>query len=1054
MRCFSETISSGWLLRTATTAAVALAIAVTALVSVAHAAEAPVAETARARYRRHFKAAEYAEALEAAKDLTAESEAQANARAAVTGYVLQAIYHTNLGDAALARAAKDSALLLLDKSDAVPESARLSTFCSLASCSCDLGDHKAAVALAAKASALCSQCDEEETVNLIDRLNVIAGKLNADGHAEDAARVYTATLNAAQQRFKEGDTRRAGQLETVAAFYEDQSRHAEAARLRDIALSEVENARGPNHLLTAAFVATAASSNSKVGDHAKAETMARRALGIIVAATAEQSIEAGTMKDLLASICVKRGKWREAEELSKEAIAAAEAVYGADALEVCEFRRSLADLYVKQGRYRDAEDLVRKSLAVVEQHTAAGTQEQDEDLIFCVSALAALLSREGRYDDAESSWLRAVDLAKKLRGRGSALAAEVGRRYALNCVCQGRYEHAEALCQQAVNISLEVKGQDHPSTSESLITLAKVQAGRGKWSDAVRNVDAGMRSLVKHVRANLASLTPAEQMRVVRGDLTSECAAALSVGLLQHKSPGVQESSAVWLANSKAVGHEASVRRAGKNTRFGVPAAREGSVDEPLDVKRWIDAKTLREHVPDRAVFVDIARFTLVTFDCKPQGDADDDARYAAWVVPPQGSGVIEFIDLGKASAIDALVASYRDALRADLGQEGSIAQAGEAAAEAALNDAAKPLADKVLQPLLASIRDLKFGGTTEELILSPDGELWLVPWAALPLDDGRYLVEQYTVATVTSARDLLHTAKPTSEATSPLIFADPLFELATETLSRAVKAIDKEDASLLALDERTALMGSPSMRSLSEVGHVSRLPGTLSEARRVMKKIERMTKEKPVAYLQAQALEERVKRARSPRILHFATHGFTLPDQVLPAAGRKDMTTIAAGGRSIQGLTSVSGESLEDPLLRCGLLLTGCNLPTTERPQGVEDGCLTGTEIAELNLTATDLVVLSACDTGLGRVQYGEGVAGLRQAFLIAGANAVLATLWQVPDGSTSELIGGFFDHLAAGSGKALALRQSQLDLIAKRRKAFGAAHPAAWAAFELTGR
>jgi CHAT domain-containing protein/tetratricopeptide (TPR) repeat protein len=1047
--------SGGWLSRQPATLAIALGIAAAVSACVAQADDAISAEPARARYRRFIKAGEYARALDAAKDFTVASEAEGEAGLgdAATGYVLQAICHAQLGDAELARSAKDSALRLLAKADSLPMVTQISTYCALARCCCDIGDSDAAVALAVKAAALGSQCEEDDAVDLIERLNVIGGKLSAGRYAANAARVYGAALNAARERFDEGHARRVEQFLTVAEFYEEQSQHAEATRLQDAALLEVQKANGPDHLLTGILVAGLALSTSKAGDNAKAESMARRALRIAVAVKGEQSIEAGTVMHVLAKVCGKRGKWQEAEALSRKAIAAAEAAYGADSLEVCEFRRTLAGLYGQQGRYQDAEDVVRKSLAVVEQHAAASSGSQEE-LIFCVSALAALLYREERYDEAEALWLRAVELAKKLRGPSSALAAELGRRYALNCICQGRFEHAEDLCQQAVTISLGLKGKDHPSTSESLITLAEVQAGRGKWSDAVKNIDAGMRSRVRYVRANLASLTPAEQIRVLRGDLTDECAIALSVGLVQHESPSVRESAASWLANAKALGHEVSARQAGRNTRFDQAAAREAQVVELDDVREWVDAKTVRDHVPAGAVFVDIARFDFMSFDGKQRSGGDDDGRYVAWIVPPQGAGLIEIVDLGEAAAIDALVAVYRDTLHAALGEKGTIATKGEAAAELALASAATPLADNVLQPIVACIRDSPVGGTLEEVILSPDGQLWLVPWAALPIEDGRYLVEDYTITTVTSARDLLPAARLLREVTAPLIFADPLFDLRPEAISQAVQEVDEKDTAMVTLEEPIASIGSLSMRSLSEAGQVPRLPGTLSEARQVMRKIERATGDKPVAYFQAKALEERVRRVRSPRILHFATHGFTLPDQVVSTAQREEMTTISAGRGSIQGLSSATGELLEDPLLRCGLLLAGCNLAPAERPKGVEDGCLTGKEIVELDLVGTDLVVLSACDTGLGRVQYGEGVAGLRQAFLIAGANAVLATLWKVPDGPTAELVSGFFDHLASGKRRAAALRQSQLDLIERRRKAFGAAHPAAWAAFELTGR
>lgn len=291
--------------------------------------------------------------------------------------------------------------------------------------------------------------------------------------------------------------------------------------------------------------------------------------------------------------------------------------------------------------------------------------------------------------------------------------------------------------------------------------------------------------------------------------------------------------------------------------------------------------------------------------------------------------------------------------------------------------------------------------GTAATIYLSPDGVYNILNLEAILAPDGRYVIDNANIVLVSNTKDLyLKKAKGKSPAASnnATMFGNPTFYITAST--------NKSIASL---------------------------PGTEKE----VNELQDLLKQKgwkTSEYTETSASEERVKEVDSPKIFHIATHGFYTAE-VDPDDAAK--------------LTENEAMMTENPLLKTGLLMKGAGdvLNKTKYNYNIESGILTAYEAMSLNLDKTDLVVLSACETGLGEISNGEGVYGLQRAFLVAGAKTLIMSMFKVDDEATQELILNFYKKWLTTNN----MRQSFID--AKKELRVKYPEPIYWGAFMMIG-
>ncbi len=357
------------------------------------------------------------------------------------------------------------------------------------------------------------------------------------------------------------------------------------------------------------------------------------------------------------------------------------------------------------------------------------------------------------------------------------------------------------------------------------------------------------------------------------------------------------------------------------------------------------------------------------------------------------------FLDLADAKTIEALVEDLRGSLLPAPGDT-----RGEEELDRAFRDSSSRLHDLIVVPLEAA-----GGGAVAEWVLCPEGDLHFLPFAALLGGDGRFWCEGVPLTFVDSGRNLVKLAAPAATDRSAVLFGDPVFRL------EEAGGSDSEVRSL-----RAGLRQGACIDAATLVEGLDRLPGTREEVESLNTTLAAAGYAVEVWTGEA-ATEGRLKQVRSPGLLHLATHGFCFPG-------------LLAGGRG------AAAGVVTDPMVLSSLALTGaCETygqwaESGRVPEG-DDGIVLAREIAGLPLRGTELVVLSACETGLGLSTRNHGVQGLKTALMMGGARNVLLSLWPVSDEATVEFMRAFYKRYAAGATPASASHQAQVEMLARLR-------------------
>lgn len=847
-----------------------------------------------------------------------------------------------------------------------------------------------------------------------------------------------------------------------------------AERLLPREISLLETAYGKEMRATITPLNDLAYVYSEKGNPGKAEATIQQILALQQKASDANGIAISTYN--LATFLYKAGDYVRAEQFNRQAQAMWEKLGSKNVLGP---KNGIGIILLERGDYEQSEKLFLEVLRELEAE-AKPSAETKRFLATVLGNLGGLNFYKNDYAQAESYWLRALDMRKQVfspthpevaaalnrladvyyqkgdtakaqehYAQGLALLKQaVGEEhinvaYSLNGLAktaqkQQEYAKAATLFQDALKLRRKLVGEHHPDISETLGLLATLHQEKGESQQALtyqmqaneinelnlrRNLLPGSeRQKQKYLSLFTKALNTTLGLQAWGGADSPDAANVALTALLRNKGRGLDAmSDTVATFRQHANGEQQKLFDRLQTTRAqyanltfrGLRSERPEQyraqlkqLESELDALEADLSRSSAEFASDRqpitlssiqaalspkTSLIEFAAYQPYQFSAKTAAPT----HYIAYVT--NASGAVRWKELGEAAPIDAAIEALRQALRDPT--------------RADVRQLARNVDEKVMQPLRPFLTE------TSHLLISPDGLLNLLPFAALVNERDQYLVERYAISYLTSGRDLLRLQVARAQNNAPLIVADPDFDLSGRV-------------NPMTLAKRGTTRRTGQSRTPFPVVRGSGDDFNQWSAERLFETGKEATAIKTMWPQSAMLVREKATKAAlrevaAPSILHIATHGFFLADA--------------------QAQSDPSAAQISDPLLRSGLILAGFN---QHRGDG-DNGVLTAKEAAGLNLWGTKLVVLSACETGVGEVKNGEGVYGLRRALMLAGAQTQVMSLWKVDDTATREWMTLYYTSLKQGLGRSEALRQVQLKMLQLKKWQ----HPNFWAGFISSG-